>query len=101
MALLNRSRRWNCTCDVLAGTKGGYALWSMQVDWRIDVDRVNSRVLDQLVEIFEPFTDVKLISNFVQLASGPLADRVHIRVGVVLVDRNEFLTKAQSDDRYI
>src|SRR3954447_16184105 len=42
--------------------------------------------------------DTELVADLVELLLGALADRVHVRLGMLLVDRNKLRSKTQPDD---
>jgi hypothetical protein len=67
-------------------------------DRRIDVHRIDIRILQQLaiigVTVFHP----KGIANRVQLFGRALANGVHVGVRMPLVDGDEFRAKTESDN---
>ena len=83
---------------MLAGFQCRDALRSVQVNRGVDMHRIDFRIVDQFLEALIPFRDTVLVADFVQLLLRALADGIHVRVRVVLVDRDEFLAKPQSDN---
>ena len=70
----------------------------MQVDRRIDVHGIHIGILDQLLEILIPLAYFILAAYLIQLLFRTLADGVHIRIGMMLINRNEFLAESESYD---
>ena len=65
IALLHRSRGRNCTSNMLTGLKRCDALRSMQMNWRVDMNCINVRILNELLEICKTLTDLILVADFV------------------------------------
>ena len=83
---------------MLAGLEGGDALRRVIRNRRIDVDRVDVRVLKQFIEIRVANFDPPAVAAFVQIFLGPAANRIHVGMGVLLVNGNEFGPEAEADD---
>jgi len=84
---------------VLAGLEGGDGLATVVGDRRVDVDRVDLRVLEQRVEVRVALRDLIAVADGLQLLRVALADRDDLRVRVGLVDRDEFGAKAEASQR--
>jgi hypothetical protein len=100
-ALLDAGGHRHGTADVLAGFESGNGLPAVVRDGRIDVDQVNVRVLEHLAEIGVALFDLEGVANGVELRARALADRVHVRLRVTLVDRDEFGSEAEADDGHV
>src|SRR5260370_27842989 len=70
----------------------------MQVDRRIDMHSIHIGILEQRLEIFIPLAYFILTAYLFKLLFRTLADRVHIRIGMILINRNKFLAKSESYD---
>ena len=68
------------------------------MDRGIDVNSVNFRIFDELLETSVAFFDGKRVANLVQLLLRALADGIHLRVRMTLINRKEFRSKSQPDD---
>ena len=62
------------------------------------MDRIDIRISEQLVEIRVSLCHPKRITNRIQLLSGALADRVHVRVRMALVNGDKLGSKTETDD---
>lgn len=85
--------------DVLAGAEGGDRLRGVEMDGRVDVDRIDLGVPDQVLEALVALFHPERLPDGIQLLLRALADGVHVRQGMPLVDGDEFGTEAESDDR--
>ena len=97
-AVLDAGRHRHGAGDVLARLERRDGLPGVIGNRRVDVDRVHLRVLDQFIEIVVPFLHPECVADCIQFLARALADRVHVRLGMALVDGDEFGTKAQPDD---
>ena len=62
------------------------------------MNRIDLRVLEQLSVIFVPLRDTEGLADGVELLPGALADCVHLRVGMALIDGNELGAEAEADN---
>ena len=69
-------------------------------DGSINMDRINFRIGKQLSIISEPLCDIILISDLIQAILISLTKSHDLRVGMALINGNEFGTKAESDNGY-
>src|SRR6185503_3239704 len=67
-------------------------------DGRIDVDDVDIRVLEQLFEIRVAPLHPEGLADGVQLFRRALANRIHVGIGMALVNGDEFGSESESDD---
>src|SRR5258706_11225338 len=65
----------------------------------VDMNEVNLRVLQDVVEIGVALGDAEVIRDLIELSLVTLADGIHVGIGVLLVDRDELRAKTQTDDR--
>ena len=97
-ALVDARGHRHRAANVLAGLQRRDALPAVVGNRRVDVHHVHIRILDQLLEIRVALFNPEGVSHGVQLVLRPLANRVHIRLRMPLVDGNELRPKAESDD---
>jgi hypothetical protein len=57
---------------------------------RIDVNRIDCLVFQEVFKANVALLDFPLVTHLVELFLGALADGVHVGVGVTLINRNEF-----------
>src|ERR1035437_2659148 len=98
---LTAHRHRHGTGDVLASAQGCDRMLGMVRDWRIDVHSVEFGVCDHVLETRESTLYAEGLPNAVEGFLASLADRIHSRIGVVTVDRNELGTKAQTRDSHV
>ena len=67
----------------------------------IDMNSINIWILKQFIIIAITCFDTKLVSNLIERLLVTLTDCIHIRVWMLLVDRDEFCTKPETNDSYI
>src|SRR5262249_2560897 len=84
--------------DVLAGLEGRQALRGVIGDRAVDVDRVDVRVLEQVVVIAVALLDAELVAGAIEFGLVPAADGRHLVVRVGLVDGNELGPEPEADD---
>ena len=84
--------------DVLAGLEGGEALGGVVGDRRVDVNGVDVGVGEELVVVGVADFDAETVAALLQPLFGAATDGGHLRVGVVLVDRDELGAEAEADD---
>jgi hypothetical protein len=65
------------------------------------VDGINVRVFEQIIELRVAFFDFEGVADLIELGLCTLTDCVHVRIGMALVNGNEFSAEAQTDDGYI
>src|SRR3954447_12947281 len=70
----------------------------MHVDGRVDVHDIHLRIRDQIFEAGIAFVDTVLLADLVQFLPCALADRIHVRIRMLLIDWNEFLAETESYD---
>ena len=68
---------------------------------RIDVHGVDLVVLEQLLEMAVADLDAEGVPDRVELAPGPLADRIHVGMRVPLVDGDELGAESQAHDGHV
>ena len=95
----DRGRHRDRAGHVLAGLEGGDGLATVVGDRRVDVDRVDFRVLEQRVEVRVALRDLVAVADRLQLLRVALADRDDLRVRVGLVDWDEFGAEAEAGQR--
>ena len=83
---------------VLAGLERGDAHPGVVRDGRVDVDDVDLRVLEQLLEIRVALLDAEVVAHGVELLRVALADGVAAGVRVLLPEGDEFGPEAEADD---
>ena len=59
---------------------------------------IHVAILNQLLETLITLIDPVLPADLVELLLGTLADRVHIGMGMILINRNEFLPKTEPNN---
>jgi len=96
-AVLNTRGHRHGAGDVFAGLERGDGLPGMIGNRRVDVNGLNLRVLQQLVEIVVASLHSEGIPDGVELFAGALADGVHVGVGMPLVNGDKLRAKAQPD----
>jgi len=87
--------------DMLAGVERGNALGCVKMNGRVDMDRIHFRIAKEGFEIRIALLYSELVADFVQPRLGALADRIHVRLGMVLINRNKFLAEPQTDNSHI
>jgi len=65
---------------------------------RVDVDGVNVRIGEDVGVVGVALFDAELVADFVEQFGIALADRAHLRIGMALVDGDEFGAEAETDD---
>jgi len=68
---------------------------------RIDVDGVDVWIFEQSIEVREPLFHPERIANGVQLLFCALANGVHVRLGMPLVNGNEFGPKSEAYNGHV
>jgi hypothetical protein len=86
---------------MFAGVKCGNTLRGVKVNGGVDVHRVDFRIAQKCLIIEVALFDTELVADFVETRLGPLADGVHLRVGVTLIDGDKLLAEPQTDNGYI
>ena len=99
LAVLDAGRHRHRAGDVLAGLQRLNGLLGVERNRRVDVDRVDVRVLQQLGVIGVALLDPEGVADGVQLLLIALADRDRHRIRVSLVDGDELGAKAEPDER--
>jgi hypothetical protein len=84
---------------MLARLQRGNRLRRMIRDRRVDVDGVDVRILQQVLVARVAGGDAEAVAARVELFLVPPADRVHLGIGVTLIDRDELGAEAESDER--
>ena len=97
-ALVDRGRHRHRAGDVLAGLQRGDGLRGVVGDRRVDVHRVDVRIAQHFLVARVARGDAEAIAAGVELPAMAAADRVHLRVRVALVDRNELGPEPEPDD---
>ncbi len=82
--------------DVLAGLQRGDGLPAVIGNGRVDVDRIDVWIFEQILEFRVAFPHAEVIADLIQLLLGALADRVHVGIGMPLIERDEFRAEAKS-----
>ena len=100
-ALLCRGRHWHCAGDMLTCLQCCDRLRTMIWNGCIDMNSVDIWILKQLIIIAITCFDTKLVSNLIERLLVTLTDCIHIRVWMLLVDRDEFCTKPEANYSYI
>lgn len=67
----------------------------------IDVNRINVRISQQSTVIIVALFHAILVTNFIQSGLRPLTNGRHIGIRMTLINRDEFGTKTESDNRNI
>ena len=77
--------------------------WSVAGYWRVDVHRIDIRVLQQLLvrRVSLRQLDAKLIANLIKRIVAPLANGRDASTWVFLINGNELGSKAESDEGYV
>ena len=70
----------------------------MQVNGRVDVHRIHRRIADEVLEGGVALLHPEGIAYRIQLVLGTLANGIHLRMGMALIDGNELGTESESDD---
>ncbi len=83
---------------MLARLERRHHLVGVQLQRGVDVDDVDVRVGEHRIVVGVADVDPELVADFVELGLGALADRVHLGVGVALVDGDELGTEFEPDD---
>ena len=97
LAVLNAGRHRHGAGDVFAGLERRNRLPGVIGNGGVDVDGVDVRVLEQLVEIVVPVLHAKRVADRIQFCAGALADGVHVGARMPLVDGNKLGAEAQPD----
>jgi hypothetical protein len=100
-ALVDTRSGGNGTGNVLACFDCGDALAGVQMDGRVDVYGIHVGIADQFLKTAVARADTELLSDLVQLFTSSLADSLHPRFGMALVNRNELLAEPQANNRYV
>ncbi len=79
---------------MFARAQSGYAHPGVLVDGCVDMHRVDLGIFQQFIVVGIAFLNTEGITDRVEFVFAALADRGHVRVGVALVDRNEFRAEA-------
>ena len=95
----DRGRHRDRAGHVLAGLEGGDGLATVVRDGRVDMDRVDFRVLEERVEVRVALRDLVAVADRLELLRIALADRDDLRVRVGLVDGDEFGAEAEAGQR--
>ena len=99
LAILDGGGHGHGAGHVLAGFESGDGLGGVIGDRRIDVDGMHLGILEQVAKLrVAPGHPGRHLRSAIQLLGRALADRVHIRVGMPLINGNEFGTEAEADD---
>src|SRR5437870_2170622 len=69
-------------------------------DRRVDVDRIDVRVFQQLTVVGVTGPDPVALTAFIKPLVVAAANRGDLRAGIVLVDRDELGPETQADDRH-
>ena len=69
-------------------------------DRSVDVNRIDIRILQQLLVIGKPLGNAVLIGNLVQVLLVALAQGHDLGVGMALIDWYELGSETESDDGY-
>lgn len=83
---------------MLARLQRGDAHPAVIRDRRIDMHRVHLRVLQQFLEIRVSHRHTERIADGVQLLRVALADGIHVRIRMPLVERDELRSETKADD---
>ena len=97
LAVLDAGRHRHGAGDVFAGLERRNRLPGVIGNGGVDVDGVDVRVLEQLVEIVVPVLHAKRVADCIQFFAGALADGIHVGAGMALVDGNKLRAEAQPD----
>ena len=83
---------------MLAGAERGDRLRGVQVDGGIDVHRVDVRVAQEILEALVALLHAESLAHRIQLVLRALANGVHVRLGVALVNGDELGSESETDD---
>jgi hypothetical protein len=98
LAILDGRRHRHRTHDVLAGFEGRDGHRRVIRNRRIDMHGIDLRILEEVCVALVPGADAGGVADLVELLSRPLANRVHVRERVLLINRNEFGAESEADD---
>ncbi len=97
-AVLDRRRHGHGAGDVFASLQRRDGLFGVIGDRCIDVDRINFRILEELVVALVTLLDAVLVTDLIERGFGPLTDGRHVGVWVALIDWDEFRPESETDD---
>ncbi len=86
------------THDVLAGLERGDRLRGVIGNGGIDVDEIDFGVFQDVGVIGVALGDFEVIANLIEFFLVALADGVHVGLGMLLIDGDEFSAETQADN---
>ena len=94
LAVFHRSRHGNGAGDVLTRLERSDGLGRMVRDGCVDVDGVDLWVLENILIAAVAFLHTEEIPDGVQILLVALANRMHVCLGMVLINGNELRSKS-------
>ena len=98
LALVERGGHRHGAGDVFAGLERLDRLAAVIGNRRVDVNGMDVRIREQVLVGSVAFRDAELVADFIQLGLGPLADGIHVRIRMTLIDRDELGAETEADD---
>ena len=85
---------------MFAGLQRGQRLSGMLRDRAVDMHSIDIRIFQHVFKVRISLGDAKLVAAGIQSGFITTANRVHLGIRMMLINRNEFRTKTQSDNRH-
>ncbi len=82
--------------NVFAGLQRLQRLHGMVGNWSVDMNGMHAVVLQQIVVSAVTPLDFESIADGIEFLFAPLADRIHVRRGMALINRDELRAESKS-----
>src|SRR5690625_2212599 len=86
---------------MLTGTKSHQRMLRMKMDGSVDMNRIHFRIRQKLFVGGVPFVHAKGVPHLIQTLFIALTNRIHIDIGMFLIDRDKLRTKSKADYRHV
>src|SRR5690625_6537893 len=84
---------------MLTGTKSHQCMLRMKMDGSVNMNRIHIRIRQKLFVGGVPFVHAKGVTHLIQTLFIALTNRIHIYIGMFLIDRDKLRTKSKAEDR--